>query len=250
MAIFYSVLTLNQQFTANKFLPSSRTYYNRASRGNDLPHDKRKEISLPHIQLQQIASSDSQEAEENSNQEIIKIASVPLGHYKEDEISLEVDSEKVALHGLHLFEREKGFIASEFKRFFKLPEGVDPATVTSRSTKHGDVLIIEGMKYSERRAEDNKIDFRDFKAEEIKIQFEKDKLNVTGKSLSKDHPSTSRRILLPVDADLGSVTSHLSKESLLPIEASSTKRETVKVTMKTSQPCDERSTVELFALVV
>ena len=224
-----------------------------------MPHDKRKEIPLPHIQLQQTASSDSQQAEEKSNQETIKIASVRLGHYKKEETSLEVDSEKVTLHGLHRFEKENGFLTSEFKRFFELPEGVDPATVTSRSAKHGGVLIIEGrMKYSERRVKNRKfepkLDFRarGFKPEEIKIHSRKDKLTVTGKSLSEDYPSSdySRRILLPGDADLGSVASPLSKEGLLSMEASSIQRETVKITTKTSEPCEERRTAELFALVV
>lgn len=222
-----------------------------------MPHDKKRESSLCHIQLQQTASSDSQQAEENSlYQELIKIASLPLGHYKLHEISLEVDSEKVALHGLHLFERGYGFIASEFKRFFKLPEGVDPATVTSRSTNHGSVLIIEGMKYSEGRVKDlkfePKLDFRGFNPEETKIQLRKDTLTVPGKSLSEDHPSSDRshRILLPVDAGLASVTSNLSKEGLLSTEASSIQPKTVKITTKASEPCEEQSTAELFALVV
>ena len=181
---------------------------------------------------------------------------MPLGYYKQEEISLEVDSEKVTLHGLHRFERENGFIASEFKRFFKLPEGVDPATVMSRKTKHGDRLIIEGMKYEERRVKDRKfelkMDFRGFKPEEIKIQLRKDKLTVSGRSSSKDHPSSdhSRRNLLHSNTVLGSVTSNLSKEGLLSIEASSIQREGVKVTMKTSETCEERITSELFALLV
>ena len=180
---------------------------------------------------------------------------MPLGYYKQDEISIEVDSEKVALHGLHRFERENGFIASEFKRVFNIPEGVDPATVMSRRSKHGDLLIIAAMKYSERRVKDRnferKLDFRGCKPEEIKIQLRKDKLTVSGESLSEDHPSSdhSRCILPHSNTVLGSVTSNLSKEGLLSIEASSIQRETVKFTKK-SEPCEERRTAELFALVL
>ena len=48
-----------------------------------------------------------------------------------EEISLEVDNEKVIVHGQHEFPREDGFEKHEFKRVVKLPQGVDPTTVTS-----------------------------------------------------------------------------------------------------------------------
>ena len=67
------------------------------------------------------------------------------------------------------------------------------------------------------------MNLRGFKPEEIKVQLRGHELTVTGKHraeedgsyLSRDY---SRRVLLPDDAELSSVTSRLSKEGLLTIE--------------------------------
>ena len=71
---------------------------------------------------------------------------------------LEVGSEKVTLNGLHRFEREVGFKTSEFKQLSKIPQAVDPTTVTSLITQDGVVLIIEGMKCSEKRVKDRRFE--------------------------------------------------------------------------------------------
>ena len=70
-----------------------------------------------------------------------------------------------------------------------------------------------------------KLDLRGFKAEDIKVQLRGRELTVTGKHKSEDQGfyfsrDYSHRVLLPDDADLGSVTSRLSEEGLLIIEAS------------------------------
>ena len=196
----------------------SCSYYNRAPRGHDFFHDLWKEI----------ARSYEQEAG-NSHQGTTKIASVPLSHYKPEEISLEVDNGKVTLHGQHQYELEDGFEKSEFKRVFKLPQGIDPKTVKSRPSQDGCALVIEGTKQLEEKTKEGKfeakLDFSGFKPEEIKIQLRGNELNITGKHiserddfyLSRDY---SRRILLPDDVNLSSVTSRLSKEGLLVVEAS------------------------------
>ena len=69
------------------------------------------------------------------------------------------------------------------------------------------------------------MDLRGFKAEDIKVQLRGHEITVTGKHKSEDQGfyfsrDYSHRVLLPDDADLGSVTSRLSKEGLLIIEAS------------------------------
>ena len=196
----------------------SSSYYNRAPRSYDFFYDLWKEFARPY----------GQEAG-NSSQGPTKIASVPLSHYKPEEISLEVDNEKVILHGLHQFEREDGFEKSEFKRVFKLPQGIDPKTVKSRPSQDGQALVIEGSKPEEEEANDGKfrakLDFSGFKPEEIKIQLRENELNITGKQisegddfyLSRDH---SRRVALPNDVILSTITSRLSKEGFLTIEAS------------------------------
>ena len=196
----------------------SSSYYNRAPRSYDFFYDLWKEFARPY----------GQEAG-NSSQGPTKIASVPLSHYKPEEISLEVDNEKVILHGLHQSEREDGFEKSEFKRVFKLPQGIDPKTVKSRPSQDGQALVIEGSKPEEEEANDGKfrakLDFSGFKPEEITIQLRGNELNITGKQiserddfyLSRDH---SRRVVLPNDVILSTVTSRFSKEGLLTIEAS------------------------------
>ena len=198
---------------------SSFSYYNRAPRGYNFFQDLWKEIAI--LYEQEVR---------NPNEGPTKIASVPLSHYKPEEISLEVDNEKVVLHGLHQFEREDGFEKSEFKRVFKLPQGIDPKTVKSRPSQDGSALVIEGSKPEEEEEADDgkfraKLDFSGFNPEDIKIQLRGNDLNITGKHISErddfylshDH---SRRIVLPKDVILSTVTSRLSKEGLLTIEAS------------------------------
>ena len=164
---------------------------------------------------------------EKPHQGKIKIASVLHGQYKPEEISLEVDSEKVIVHGKHEFQREDGFEKYEFKRVYRLPQGVDPTTVTSRITQNGGVLVIEAIKHAEEKANNGKfqrrLDFRGFKPEEIKLQLRGNKLIITGLQVDERYQSrksASRCVVLPDDVDPRSVTSCLSREGLLTIEAS------------------------------
>ena len=164
----------------------------------------------------------------------IKIASLPLKQYKPEDISFDVDGENIILHGQHRSEREDGFENNEFKKIIKLPDGVDPTTVKSRVIKtlnKGNVLVLEGDRRVEEKAKQDdgkfqvKLDLRGFKAEDIKVQLRGHELTVTGKQKSDDQAfyfsrDYSHRVLLPDDADLGSVTSRLSEEGLLIIEAS------------------------------
>ena len=164
----------------------------------------------------------------------IKIASLPLKQYKPEDISFDVDGENIILHGQHRSEREDGFENNEFKKIIKLPNGVDPTTVKSRLIKtlnKGNVLVLEGDRRVEEKAKQDdgkfqvKLDLRGFKAEYIKVLLSGHELTVTGKHKSEDQGfyfsrDYSNRVLLPDDADLGSVTSRLSKEGLLIIEAS------------------------------
>ena len=247
--------SLISDFNFSQFiLQSVHSYYSRAPKGYDFFHDLWRELAAAN---EQQANYCCPQANEESNQASIKIASVPLSQYKPDEISVEVDSETVTLHGQHQFEREDGFDKSEFKRTFKIPQGFDPKTVKSRTSQDGGALVIEGTKRVEEKANDSKfeakLDFRGFKPEEIKIQVSGKELTVTGKHvserddfyLSRDY---SRRILLPDEADVSSVTSRLSKEGLLTIEASRDPallppEKTIDVTMETDE-ADEKEEEE------
>ena len=188
----------------------------------------------------------------------IKIASLPLKQYKPEDISLDVDGENIILHGQHRSEREDGFENNEFKKIIKLPDGVDPTTVKSRVIKtlnKGNVLVLEGDRRVEEKAKQDdgkfvvKLDLRGFKQEDIKVLLRGHKLAVTGKHKSEGQGfyfsrDYTNRVLLPDDADLGSVTSRLSKEGLLIMEASRDpvllpKERTLEVSMELDEQAPE-----------
>ncbi|XP_068682824.1 uncharacterized protein [Montipora foliosa] len=165
-----------------------------------------------------------------SAQGAIKIATVPLNQYKPEDISLDVDNEKITLHGQHRSEDENGFENSEFKKVFKIPEGVDPTSVKSKASHDGRALVLEGIKRvkDSKKEEDRKfsvkLNLSGFEPGEIKVQLRGQELTVTGKQRSEESGlqwsrDYHRQILLPDDADLGSVTSSLSTEGILTIEA-------------------------------
>ena len=199
-----------------------------------------REVAVP----QESGDSAGEKTKETSYQESVKIASVLLRYYKPEEISLEVDNETVIVRGQHLPGKEDGFEKRELKRVFKLPQGVDPTTVTSRVAQNDGALIIEGMKREEKKASNKieaKLDFRGCRPEEIKIQLRRNELTVTGKHISEHQPSHgySRQILLPDDVDLGSVTSYLTKDGLLMIKATRNPPRAFDITVETGELCEE-----------
>ncbi|XP_067028163.1 uncharacterized protein [Acropora muricata] len=165
-----------------------------------------------------------------SSQGRFKIATIPLNQYKPEEISLDVDPEKITLHGLHRSENENGFENSEFKKVIKMPEGIDPTSVTSTPSEDGRDLLLTGIKRVQENKKDEdksfavKLNLSGYKPDEIKVQLRGQELTVTGKQRSEESAlqwsrDFHRRILLPDDVDLSSVSSRLSKEGLLTIEA-------------------------------
>ena len=60
------------------------------------------------------------------------IAQIDLHQYKQEEIDVQVRDMKIYVSGRHVTERENGYDASEFERFYAVPEGVDPSTVSAR----------------------------------------------------------------------------------------------------------------------
>ena len=157
-----------------------------------------------------------------------------MNQYRPEEISVDVDGENITLYGQHRTEDENGFESSEFKKVIKLPQGVDPTSVTSRFSRDGSALLLQGIKRVKRKATCDRhvrhhtqyatqLDLRGFKLEEIKIQRRGQELTITGIRRSEEGGflrNYSRRVKIPDDADLNSVTSHLSKEGLLTIKVS------------------------------
>ena len=85
---------------------------------------------------------------------------------------LKFNSENITLHGQHLSEDKNGFESSEFKKVIKLPQGVDPTSVTSRVSADGGALFLEGIKRGDRyhRRYAVQLDLSGFKPEDVKIQ--------------------------------------------------------------------------------
>ena len=201
------------------------SYYARADPDYDFFDDLWREFASAYEQAGDISRQRRQE------EGPIKIACLPLNQYKPEEVTVDVDNEKITLHGQHRIEAEDGFESSEFKKIIKIPEGVDSTTVTSRAIQDGKVLLLLGNRRVEEKADEKdgkfavKVDLSGFKPEEIKVQLRGNEMTITGEHksdeggfhLSRDY---SRRIILPGDVDLSSVTSRLSKEGMLTIEAS------------------------------
>ena len=162
----------------------SYSYYNGVPGGFDLFHEMGREMAFAFEQ------DVSNWVQGPPHKGIIKIASVLLSHFKPEDITLEVDSDKVTLHGKFCLEREDGFDKSEFKRLFKLPQNVDPTTVTSRITQDGSILVKEGFKRVGEKADEGKfeikLDVSCFKPEDIKIQQHGNELRVSGKHIVKE----------------------------------------------------------------
>ena len=156
------------------------------------------------------------------------IAWLPLNQYKPEDISLYVEDDKLILHGQHRYEGEDGFENSEFMKIIKLPDDVDPTTVTPHVTRDGSLLVLNGIKRVEKKIKANddkfvvKLDLRGFKPEEINIQIRGHELIVTAKHISEEDGSRDfrHRVLLPDDADLSSLKSRLSCKGVLIIKVS------------------------------
>lgn len=235
-----------------------RSYFKQGVPGLGLFLDLWRDLALAYEE--EAGNTCSGERKEGSAQGAIKIASLPLAQYKPDDISVAIDNESITLHGQHQSEDENGFENREFKKVIKIPEEVDPKSVTSHVSADGSALVFEGNKQVKEKMEaDNsrfavKFDLSGFKPEEIKVQLHGNELTVTGKQSSQDcgfywSRDYNRRIQLPSDADLSTVMSRLSKEGLLTIEASRDpallpSNQSVEVTMETVETQPENKVEE------
>ena len=85
------------------FLSLSYSYNNREPGWFDFFHDHWGQMALAYEQ------EVGYWGHEQFNEGKVKIASLLLRHYKPENIALEVDSDKVTLHGKQRFKRENGF---------------------------------------------------------------------------------------------------------------------------------------------
>ena len=134
------------------------------------------------------------------------------------------------MRGQHRSEDENGFENSQFKKLIKIPHGVDPTSVTSTASEGRTALVLTRIKRVQENKKDDdknfavKLNLSGSRPDKIQVQLRVPKLTATGKQRSEENDlqwssDFHRRILLSHDVDLSSVTSRLSKEGLLTIEA-------------------------------
>lgn len=165
------------------------------------------------------------------------IAQIDLYQYKEEEIDVEVRDMKIYVKGRHVTERENGFDASEFERFYSVPEGVDSSRVSTRYTEG--MLRIEAPR-PKREAQPRKIaggeiisddekfqivlDVSHYRPEEIEVKVSGDDLIINGKQETEEKGRCvtrqfTRNFKLPRDVNLSSVKSRVGKDGYLYVYA-------------------------------
>lgn len=165
------------------------------------------------------------------------IAQIDLYQYKQEEIDVEVRDMKIYVKGRHVTERENGYDASEFERFYAVPEGVDPKKV---STRYSDGMLKIEAPRPKRESQPRKIaggeivsdeekfeivlDVRNYKPDEIEVKVNGDDLIVTGKQEIEEQGRRvtrqfTRNFKLPRDVNVRTVKSRVSVDGYLYVYA-------------------------------
>lgn len=165
------------------------------------------------------------------------IAQIDLYQYKQEEIDVEVRDMKIYVKGRHVTERENGYDASEFERFYAVPEGVDPQKV---STRYSDGMLKIEAPRPKRESQPRKIaggeivsddekfeivlDVRNYKPDEIEVKVNGDDLIVTGKQEMEEKGRRitrqfTRNFKLPRDVNVRTVKSRVSIDGYLYVYA-------------------------------
>jgi len=162
----------------------------------------------------------------NPEDQKVYIATVEVKNYKPEEITFKVENGKIALHGKHSVKGEFGWETSEFHRYYTLPQGVDPKTITSRIADG--VMYIEGFKLPPDAKKDDKkfdmtLDVRGFNPDDVKVSVLNNMLTIEARqeSESDGHYMSRefyRHFTLPRDVDMESLQTTLGKDGKLRIE--------------------------------
>lgn len=172
-----------------------------------------------------------------STRNTMVIAQIDLYQYKQEEIDIEVRDMKIYVKGRHVTERENGFDASEFERFYTVPEGVDPKKVSTRYTDG--MLRIEAPRPKretqprkiaggEIMSDDDKfevvLDVSHYKPEEVEVKVSGDDLIISGKQETEEKGRRitrqfTRNFKLPRDVNIRSLRSRVGKDGYLYVYA-------------------------------
>ena len=162
-------------------------------------------------------------------------------HYSSEEITLKLEEGKLIVKGKHHRESEHGFESSEFSRSYTLPPDVDPKSLTSNITKEG-TLHIEANKVQpgaivsigdgEAQEGDGKfrlnLNVSGYKPDELTVKVQGRDLIIRGEQKSEEkgeesshyhHKKFIRQFSVPEDVNLDALTSKLSKDGKLCVEA-------------------------------
>lgn len=84
-------------------------------------------------------------AEKNPD-EVVRIACLDIGAYRQEDVKWRVEGEHVLLQGKRTGRMEKGVEGMKFSRAIPIPEGIDPKKITTRYDSLSGQFIIEGAK--------------------------------------------------------------------------------------------------------
>ena len=165
------------------------------------------------------------------------IAQIDLYQYKEEEVDVEIRENKIYVKGRHITERENGYDASEFERFYIIPEGVDAKKVTTRYTEG--TLRIEAPR-PKREAQPRKIaggeivsdddkfevvlDVSQYSPEEVEVKVSGDDLIINGKQQTEEKGKRvtrqfTRNFKIPRDVNVRTLKSRVGKDGFLYVYA-------------------------------
>lgn len=166
------------------------------------------------------------------------LAQLDVSHYKPEEVSCKVEDGKVFVNGKHYSENQYGYEASEFHRCYSLPEGTDPTSLKSRISPDG-ILQLEAAKLQPKNlvldplvgydeTDDSKVlmkfNLGGYLPQEINVSVKGNELTVSAEHKMEEeghftHKQFKRRIALPDEVDVDSLSSKFSKDGVLSIQA-------------------------------
>lgn len=165
------------------------------------------------------------------------VVKVQVGHYKSNDIKINVDGQKLKVHGKKETKSKYGVDKSEFNREFDLPKDVLTDTLTHYVTSDG-VLVIEAKKKIDVRYpfqdHSNKdkfeviFDVKCYLPEEVNVTLHEKTLIVEGShvcetkckgSVKEENKSFKRVIKLDRDVDENTLKITRKKDGYMKIEA-------------------------------
>lgn len=165
------------------------------------------------------------------------VIKVQVGHYKSDDIKMEVKGDKLIVHGKKEVNSKYGMDKSEFHREFDLPKNVLKDTLTHYMSSDG-ILVIEAKKnidvryffqdLSTKDKFDLLVDVKDYKPDEVNVTLHEKTLVIegshacekkTGKGVKEECKSFKKVVKLDRDIDEKTIKIVRKKDGYMSIQA-------------------------------